>query len=695
MSGSLIEDLTGIVTEQLDEHANIREIEVLSYNGTEQQEHLIHPKLWSSSDADTTMQANLRGFSETTDSPQRKSATESVAEAAVRHLPEEIGVETVDVDMSPLGLSPLRTGRLVLGENRESVGENLAGNPVDRVIRQLTAASVPHVIQLLARGGSSGKYNVALRLLVLDVAAMSPLRTSFADMVSDGVKYDPAELFGDVGVTSNFQIPIKDYYKKQYRKYVPSPAKYRNRSDSLQARELYEGVEEYKDLLRGRSGYDPLYQDLVGYPRWPVTDIQLRQFATLSPRYYPESLWDTVGGRNPPTLVTRELFRAALGTDHGLGTDTTPLPDAYYQESASSGSEGHETRLQLLLQFYSEQGCEVERVDQDGQSLPDGRAYYEAIVRALEASNETLSKPAKLLVNRIRAVENNQPVTFAVKDEAQAQKLFEAMEQPFKECVEDGVVLNNHSGGVTLGDGATVLLPSQGTEATWVLNKNGCLRVSTRTGDAVFAEGDAEVAVDQYDYDAPRYVVEDGAYKVVSANGTEIETYPTKQAMLREWTQLQPPLVPTQLHYLADLVILYQAGDGFKRFDPDPRWTGSNQGKRDTYEAAMAEFLRKYTEEENGEEIKKSELYKTFDNWYRGMIDDAVLTADDEFLIKKNEIGRALPKELATKRREIDGSYEEFIKDRRFTFPPGLQSPEIPVFSDDRKEEGGEQDDEA
>ena len=65
----------------------------------------------------------------------------------------------------------------------------------------------------------------------------------------------------------------------------------------------------------------------------------------------------------------------------------------------------------------------VELLAQDGKSKPDGRVMYPSgEIAHLEAEHSTLSKPAKVLRNYLRAAEQDREVLFAVK-QGESEKL--------------------------------------------------------------------------------------------------------------------------------------------------------------------------------------------------------------------------------------------------------------------------------
>ncbi|MFB6183213.1 MAG: hypothetical protein ABEI96_01545 [Haloarculaceae archaeon] len=86
--------------------------------------------------------------------------------------------------------------------------------------------------------------------------------------------------------------------------------------------------------------------------------------------------------------------------------------------TAAAGSETHEKLLNEAKQYLEfEEGAQVNKNKQDGNSRPDGYVIIGDDTLHLEAEHSTLTKPEKVLTNMERAQREDRECIFIVEED--------------------------------------------------------------------------------------------------------------------------------------------------------------------------------------------------------------------------------------------------------------------------------------
>ena len=674
--------LSNAIIDTLGENTSIQRIELLSFAGHDQQEHILTPVIQSEQpDArNESVPPTSQPLADLSVTGRLATAQEQLADALDTHLPPAYGIETASVEFGPLGYTPVPACRLLAKNHHDKPPDNLGGlSPLIQAVRELARASQPHLIQTIVQrnSGTGADYLVTHRSAVYDPAQLAVAHRDYLDIVDHGRQYDLASL-GLNAVTSNFRLPIGDYTTRYANRVLIEEAKFKNRSYSKRVWKLFEGLVEYDNLRAMQPGYDPVYEDHDMYARFPVADAALKYFASVVPVYYTDSPWAATG-RNPPQITTDSVIRQAAGAEHAVGspTDAVETPS---QTVVNDGSDRHVSLLATAIQVLTEEGADASIVDQDSTSRPDGTSIKDGTVTNVEAEVADVSKPANILINNARAKAANRGVLHVVTDKDAAKTVYNALKQPFKETGDHGVVLYNGTDAVTLDDGSKPVLPATATESRWELSTDGTLLLLA--AEQVLASGDAERSVTSFTYDCPKYVTEDGTHKLIDTDDTVIETAADQSTLLTDWTRIRIPFVPSDIHYLDDSQIRYKDGRGLEPYDPTPTWMQATEGKRKLYKAAEMRFISDYTTATADTEFRYDTFEDLFAAWYIARLSLEDPARIDDLVPAGNEFGRALPDYVETKRRTVDGTQRRFLRDRTLVYPRGLQSPDLPFIDD-------------
>lgn len=672
--------LEGAVTETLEENSSIEEIEILTYPGEDQQEHILTPKLVAErpESQQRPIKRGIRGLEDAAPSPHLERASRMLAERLAETLPEEIGIERCAVDIAGFGVSPAPVTRLVLQKNRETVASNhLRINPAAWTITECLAADMPHAIQTFVRHGSGiDKFLVSSRLVVFDSAAIPQSGREFVEMMDENRRrWDIGKVWRDAGLVSNRDLPIEDFWKP-YRTYAtPQERKYCERSDSYRARELFIGTAEWQEFKQGRSGYDDLYEKVLGYGRFPVTAAQLRLFAPLVPHYPDTDLWASASPRTAPRVDTVDVVRPAVGSEQSLGTGTDAAPPTPTTDVPNVGGESHQQLVSFALQYWREQGFEAWEIEQDTESRPDAEVVVGGETCAMEIECGNLSTPGNILTNKARAMQEGRPVIIVVNDEGDAKYVRSLLAEPYADEANDGVRLYSVGEKLVLPDGSTPVLPDGEQAATWILTRDGQLEL--RAAGRVLASGPADESVRSFEYACRRLHEQDGRYQLIGENGEMIDEAGDADTLIGNASRVNRPHVPVALHYLDDCEIRYKSGSELRTYSEPPEWDRTATGLRDRYRGGISAWARTYVVEEPEAELRYDRFRERFQSWYQCRLHESVFGKPPAVPDKK-EVGRALPDSFDDKRREDDDKWRKYLVDVDWIFPPGIVSPDHP-----------------
>jgi len=647
--------------------------------------------------------------SDTQSRDTRAERLQNIIEEAVG---ETIGTQICNLDLSPLGVMPVPTCRLLQPKNISfDPSENTSDNLTNDLLTDLNGDRIPHVLQILTEPAANSKphdYLITARLAVLGVGHSVVTDSDQQSFLRGDNQYGFSQ-YAPGPASDNWSMPVGPHKRfANAQSSYPSPLeKYSTlRLTDGSVEDLAVGIPEYSAMCAGRVHNDHRYEDLWGaYGRIPVTTQDLHHFFTIEPEYFDVSSFGQLVGASEPLCFTEQLGKQADGTAHSYGSqhpDQTTDPEDHSKEESKPHRELTNKRIRYLVR----QGYEIIAVDQDKIDIelpsdPTTNSYLsgesrsdivceKSQIRFQEVEVENESKPAALLTNLARAFYHGHPVDVIAETRSEAKaKLWDRqsdeqtgpISMPFKRTDSGGTILYTLSTSVSRDDGDCVyLLPRESTEATWRLRPDDVLELVDADG-SVLASGDAETSVVNFEYNTPRVYKDGSEWVLESASGEELRRRSTKAAAARGYTTIRRPFVPTRYVYLEQTTVEYQSGDGFTRFDKSPLWEQPHQNDSIRYEEAAKAFIELVTVESEGAEIPIPELRRRFKPWYNAQTD----------LKEPNEtwFGRALRTYF-----EVDASddHNKKLVGRTWRFTEGLVSPDLPFVDGDDDEENGTED---
>ncbi|WP_136602538.1 hypothetical protein [Salinigranum halophilum] len=696
--------LTNTLIQGLSQAPHVKELEVLVISGEHQLECVLTPRLGSAptSSRAVPIQRTLSEYT-TRGATVPDSTADKLAGIAAKTLPDELGIELCDVDLGPIRMWPVTTGRVLLETNGALRQSHFDWNdPFVETVGHLAATQKPFVIQVIVGTGTRAGYVATLRYAVIHPDHAIATGVDESEHLDEGKHHSIEQIWQNAGLQTNYDLPISEFALPgyRYRKWTPeigfgsrreydSPRlnkhRYMNMSDSQTALDLYTGTTEYRALFHGRPNATSLYEKLDRYARIPLNDYTLRLFGAVVPLYYETSPWNGVPGRSGPEITTRAVIRRAPGTNHAHGrSESGPSTEQSSGHTVNTGSDGHDQLLSFAVEYFRGQGDEAWIETQDGSSMPDGgHRTSDGTKRALEVEFSSLSKPANPLTNYTRAIAQERPVEFVVTSKAKARRLSDILRRPWKDVTDHGVHLHTQTTTVRLPTGQIPVVPAKGTESNWYLDGEGELTLRTQSG-TVLARGPATKSVATFAYDNPRYEhsTDDESHRIVTSEGVTKTTYRTRSQLLDEWTLVHAPLVPVGLHCLSGATIYYQSGEELVEFDAQASWDHTAETATERYRRGVEEFVETYTRAKAGASMR----YATFQEACQSLF--AIRSRQDP--PNKTHIGRVLPDEV-----EVDSpnASTRKVRDRTLLYPSGLRSPDLPCFETD--EENAEMEDEA
>lgn len=676
----------------------IDQFEFIAYSDKEQEGYLLSvttPTL-PEHGVDATYQPTLgESFTNGRKPPRgsREHATSVLRDKLRSELPDAASIEPVGASFDPLGASPVTTCRLATRKNRRvAMAEPLSEPAFLHVINKLRR--LPHIYQLLITNYSEKEFQVSIRVALCDRESQLPTKEALCEVLHDGWPATPSDWFGNVGLTSNFEIMSRHLSGANTRwgTFVSTSVPDRiELTKPAVIKQLAKGHPEFQDLITRRMGADPLYADLGYYPKFIIRERDLLHFIGLPPARNNDP-WTAAPGRRPPTTWPIELRAPSSPTPDERVTTPTPSGSdtpATAQEPTTGGKDGNKTHRDGedgARQRLRELGFLVAEIDQAQEgSVPDLWAISPTgEIFAVEIENQNKTKPASLLINAIRAEQwGVKMMIVGVSDpedsddpdaETKTKRTASQLQKPYREADGNRTRLYNQSSPIETEDGASLLLLKGMTEAEWWLAPDGTLSLSA-DGKTV-AEGDASESVSSYQYELPRYRKEGDTYVVEAADGTVLHQYDSKTALEATWSHLNAPLVPTRLHYLTMTDFRYLDVDGnFEEFRIKPDWDTPQNTKR--YREGLAKHDSLYLTLQEESRLPLTEYRPHALGWFRRLTEHKA--PNNSYFEQCRPEYDAVEKKENSRAAET-GKYT-FYEGLEWRYPRGIVSPDLPDFS--------------
>ncbi len=599
-----------------------------------------------------------------------------------RQLSEAVSIRRCNLDLRPIGRKPLATCRLVLPTSHEPTRKQALDT---RPVFSLWAAlhrrlQTPFIYQVLLRKDGANEYLGTVRLAVIDnqwAVGTEDGFFHFYNNLSDIV--DLADYFKYAEFTSNFWMPLSEYYKfigELFAKTLQTHSRV-SRYTARRARYTKTGAEEWGKLFRADMGYDNCIEQHLGYPKFPIRKRDLPHFLGFLAMPYAEDPWQNVRAREPPTETITGEARSTpdQDTQRSPTASREPVRQQRAGTSATEGSDEHQLNLRGVLKRLRQQGYVVVEIEQDGASIPDAIGWDQSGKLVWIEYENTLSKPENVLKNAARAAVNDITVVFANQEKDNLKDIINVLAQPYQECTDRGAYLYNRSASVRTDAGHRLLLPEGASEVKWYAC--GETMAAYADGDCL-GDGSVDESISSIVTDCPHVEKTDGIYIVVASNGSELAHYETKAALTDEWTFLNPPHVPVGHHYLGRAKFFHVTWGSLEQYDPDPLWgetTTGDGGRIDTYEQMAEEWFAKCTLEREDEYILISDAYQAFKRWARPQTSETLPS-------RKQEFGEAIEDLCEKRRKGAGGKQGKAIENRMLVYPPDTVSPALPDFDE-------------
>lgn len=714
-------ELAGVVEQTCDEISALDALEMVNAPGTIQHEYCV-VGYTNDRNHETAIEKALGNdgkpvteYGEGTDpAPTTKgrsptSIADKMSEIVDEGTPANIGVQTCEIDLSPLGVLPRPTSRLLLTENMDLTPiENKNESAVRELITTLNERRVPFVQStIIAPAAESKSYDYlgTSRLVVFGtdngIVTDDDLET-FSQTVDE--EFRISSYFGSQ-CGDNFGLPVESHlgYANQATSHPSAVEKMDDQSlRGTTIRDLKSGFPEYQSLLDGRMNADQRYRELFdAFGVLRLNSRDLLNFFVLEPAYFDVSPWGRSATADPMKFVVDSLGSAAEGTRQSYGTEQ-PGDTQQSLDNSNEESDEHQEKLSKWVTQLVRQGHEIIAIDQDSvdvdfegadpttncffedDSRPDivSRKNSQLYCHEIEIKNET--KPSKLLTNLARGSYNGYPVIVVTASKNSARSKYidgnnadraGPLREPYRDVDSKGVICYNLDATVHPHEDETVLLPSSASQSRWRRTPDD--RHQLVVDETVVAEGPADASVDTYTYNCPRVRKQGSAYVLESASGETIREQPTKKAAIGDLTKVRKPFPITQQHFLENTTVKYQSGDEFTEFRFKPEWAiAYKESTSRRYEVSVTEFIEKFTVEDEGSVIPVPVLRQQFLRWYGAQTD----------LSEPNDtwFGRAIPDTY-----DVDDSdtHNKKLENRAFRFSEGLISPDLP-FIDDETDSG-------
>ncbi|WP_200531379.1 hypothetical protein [Halorubrum sp. LN27] len=661
---------------------------------------------------------DLNGWAETADAVPTTTgrAPATIAEKMRRiieeNTPASIKAQIVDLDLTPLGLLPRPTSRLLLTENvsftRIDVSQRSA---MYELVTTLNDRGVPYDCSTITTHVADGKsydYLGTSRLVVFGtgngIIREADIET-FAETVDPDFRL--SSYFDNKDIIDNFDLPVESHRRNARDAAYAQPIELLGEMSGRKttARELKSGLSEYHALLNARMNPDSRYRELFNcYGVFRMDKRDLLHFHVAIPEFFEHSLWDGSATAAAHGITVHKLGDRAASTRQSYGTEHPDDPKREL-ENTHEESEPHQELVSEWVSYLLRNGHKILAIDQldvdhnfegtdptqqtvfDDESRPDIVSKYNGQIYCHEIEIENDTKPSQLLTNLARGAHAGYPVVIVTASEKSARRKFENLNdatrmgplpEPIKDADDKGVIEYNLDAVVTPEEGVTHILPDGVTEARW-RHLPEDIRELLVNGTVV-ASGPAAASVDTYAYDLPRVRKHGSSYVLESSNGEVIREQPTKRAAIGDRTKVRKPFPLTHWHYLSNTTVHYQSGNEFIEYEYTPSWaTRYRKSHAGRYEAAVKSFLEQVTVESPGDSISMTLLRSRFLEWYRAQTD----------LKEPSEtwFGRAV--NACSDSFEIDASdtRNKRLENRRLIFTEEVYSPDLAFIDGDEVDE--------
>jgi len=534
---------------------------------------------------------------------------------------DRIGVEIVDINLTPLGYAPTATSRLLsTTTDPVTLAAEPPQSPFAAHIQSLGEQSCPHLARTVLGKTDAGTYHVDQQIAYFERDA----HLLYADAVTAQYRSPPqsprlADGYATPALTTNIEhICEAGWNRRQpesaaHPTHSTQPRKASGRGwrdpvhEAPSATHTVVGSHhEFAHLLGTTSVADTLrtaYAELGVAPTIELDATTLAGVLGLTPNYdYGPWFPDRPPQRTHPALTPRHVIQEASGTDHEVlaqGTDVSP-PTAATTDDSGFEAPNLSALIRTTRQSLAGYGDRV--------SDPSVNPFGARVTRTTPAgaTEDVLIGTAETIAPGplLQALRMGSPpprVTVVVDSLDTAEDCRRVFDRPFRAGHETWTTLFTQAAYHWCHGEALAVVPRDRALA-WQINPEGQLRL--RLADAVIAAGPPETVLEELPSNAWLATeVDDQEAEhpcaVFTESGKQYEELPVS-TLVAEFQPIPLPLVPQRLSYLDAVSIFYLSDGVIARLRPE---RAEQSHRMDFIESKLSAFLETHLRPAYGNQI--------------------------------------------------------------------------------------------
>lgn len=611
----------------------------------------------------------------------RASVTAALADTLTNRLEPRTGIDIVDVDLSPVGVVPVPTARLLKQQHQTIDWQSMTKTqPVFTLLSRLVARGEPHILDIEITDRTDDGYAVSVRCALFSDEFQTTTCDDYAEYVVDGLPVSPTTVFDDEYLRTNYELPLAEGWKTRSPEDLPCELnhphleqdhpKNHQYSDPDTAWELISTSAEYRTLVAAGHSHDldSTYRAL-GYDPWiDIEERYLPAVLGIAPIYYDHrNFWERCQGRTIPGLTLRRELRSANGTARSLTesgwTDiaSTAMTTDPPQKITEFAQTTHCPSLaQIAAKWYYQQGDQLELPSSDlveavlCRTPPGGHSHAVVIGTA-----ETLSA-GQLVTAATQAARRGLNITVVTDTTSTAAWATNQLLQPYQNRPTNSRWRQLHNREIPWLPDRLPLVRRDAGKVTWYGKSTG--KLIGAIGNTLCIDVDlADQAI--ANLDVPVLQLEGTKYTVVE-DETVTERYRNLDAVRDEWRSIPAPALPYEPTFASRLQVCYRSDNSLKPLAPRnlaPDWETSLATRRHT--KSCQAFIQLLTAPADGESIPLETAWTAFVEWARCQS------------WRKLPSKRTFRRECSRYVTVSDSGDEPYIQNRAWWYPVGRTAP--------------------
>lgn len=563
-------------------------------------------------------------------------AIETVAAVARNHLPTDVNVEVVTLELAPVGTAPAPVERLLdVSTRRRSL--QLSDTLGTRLLDRLIERSHPHLLKLVVAPTETDDLAVSLGLCEF----IPEVSTLTQDDHAAAYHHNDCNVLGDCidssTLSTNRERLTESGWIVRLEDRLPGPRQpllaleLDGEWSASLAERAYEAIQSpaaYERLIGHAPESPPQGTDeKLGADPWLLLDSeQLPALCDLRPGSYTQSPWDEHPGRNGPTVVPIGSGDAVKGA---VPSRTSPVAARVEELSNSLETVTSQPLVRQSLQWLLEQGnsigpaspVEMElAVPTFRRELPTGEIQLLIIISSPDTVRGEIVTAARLAATQADGLT---VVTATPADGQQVARLL--LEPTIGQAATTFHATQLYTRPVRLSDDRGIAVyPEANAPVEWVLTPDGLL----------VGRQDSEIVADQFrlmpttdlasDFD--RIVVDDDELIHTDPDGTPLTSYDSTAEVYDAVTPVLEPALPgTLADGLESGTVFARRGSQFTEVRPTAPWDQRMVTIRER--DAGRRFLDRFTAPRAGSRLPLDEAVPQFASWVRHQTNEPLSTS--------------------------------------------------------------------